>query len=612
MEAEKAVVRADFDLVERNCAAVLSDEPHHHKANILLALAQANTGRLAQARETLEATLSRNPSCPVGLNWLAAVLRAQGEFDEAIRVCRRIVDMAPKDAENHNNLGLSLVAGRRFEEAAKAFAGAQRLDPNQVRYYQNLAIAHQHCSRPGEAETAYRKGLALFPDDASMNAGLGELLFLRDDCKASIPFFRRAVAGEPANENFKVSLAQAVALNDGFDEAEDLARDVLGANPNNARAHAILGSIFQHRGDFSASGEHLRKAIELDPHLVGAYFEFIYGGRFQPENRPLLESIDRLLPLPTLTDHDRLCLRYGLGKAHEDLEEYEEAFEAFKEANHIALRTRRKNKVFRAAEFERRIDRLIERFDSRHFRNTEEWLSEDTPIFIVGMMRSGSTLLEQVLSSHPQVAPGGELMFWPDVFKELPEVPEPDLLTAKEYGFDYLELLEKRAPGSPRVTDKMLDNVLHLGTLAVIFPNAKFICCRRHPVGNCLSLYTTPFRFAQPYLHDMEDIAKAHKQYSRLMDHWLKVIPSDRYAEVWYKDLVGDREATTRRLVEFCGLKWDDSCLRHEANDRIVTTASKWQARQPIYRQSLEKWHHYAPWIDPFLKLLPEEHREAA
>ena len=223
------------------------------------------------------------------------------------------------------------------------------------------------------------------------------------------------------------------------------------------------------------------------------------------------------------------------------------------------------------------------------------------------MPRTGSTITDQILSSHPAVASAGESAFWSTRRTDwgLAQNAVPDSGTLARAVEDYCALLRGVDPNARRVVDKALMNFEMLHLIRLTFPDARIIHCRRHPVDTCLSIYFTNFGDRHPYASHRADLVFRYQQYERLMAHWRSILPPDRFTEVDYEKLVTDREAETRRLVAFIGLEWDDACLAPEKNERVVRTASVWQARQPVYQTSVERWRRYEPWLGELRDLLP-------
>ena len=225
-------------------------------------------------------------------------------------------------------------------------------------------------------------------------------------------------------------------------------------------------------------------------------------------------------------------------------------------------------------------------------------------------MRSGTTLAEQILSSHPEVGGAGELLFWPENAGSSEKVFDPngelDTTRLQNLTRDYLDLLGRLAPGKPHVVDKMNTNYLLLGLLHVALPDARVIHMRRHPVDTCLSIWATPVARDVDLCGDKGNVVFAYRQYLRVMAHWRSMLPADRLLDVQYEELVSDREAVTRRMVEFCGLDWDEACMRPEENVRSVKTPSVWQVRQPVYKTSMARWKKYEPWLGPFAELFDD------
>ena len=285
-------------------------------------------------------------------------------------------------------------------------------------------------------------------------------------------------------------------------------------------------------------------------------------------------------------------LHYALGKSHADLGRYETAMRHYDEANRVALVVL---KPFDREAHALQVDRTIGLY-SRLAASSAP--AGQTPVFIVGVMRSGTTLVEQIVSSHPEVAGGGELGFWLDRTSELLDGPDLELLRAR-YGAE----LARVGGGSALVTDKMPHNYELLGPIYLAFPCARFIYIKRDPIDTCLSIYTTPFDNSPGFGHDKANIAFFYREHLRLMAHWRSVLPAESLLEISYEELVADREGTARRMIEFLGLEWDDACLHHERNERPIYTSSMWQARQPVYNSSLGRWRRFEPWLGELLAL---------
>ena len=304
-------------------------------------------------------------------------------------------------------------------------------------------------------------------------------------------------------------------------------------------------------------------------------------------------------------------IQFGLGKAFDDIGEYEQAIRRYNGAN--ALRARSAH--FDRAAIARRYDDLIASYDAEDLASSAYRRplrdEDDVPVFIVGLPRSGTTLAEQILSSHPAVAAGGELQFWRVRALELRRFVSgaPDPAALSQAADDYFALLRGVGPTAKRVTDKAPLNYEELGLIRLALPGARIVHCRRNPVDTALSIYFTEFASSLGFAFDRGDIVFMYRQYERLMAHWRRILPPDKLLELDYERLVADREAQTRRLVAFAGLEWDDACLEHERNARIVRTASVWQARQPIYTTSVGRWRRYEPWLGELRELLPKAER---
>jgi hypothetical protein len=325
-------------------------------------------------------------------------------------------------------------------------------------------------------------------------------------------------------------------------------------------------------------------------------------------DRPLLEGM--LAQLERCQgSRDRAILHFAIAKTFDDLKDYESALRHYDDGNRIErLRLKSAGRVLDPAQHVASVDQVIATFTRDFFaRHADLGSSSDLPVLIVGMPRSGTTLVERILSSHPRVGAGDELRYW-----SLEGAAEMDqesftcsAANVQSLSQGYLGLLRSIDPHALRVTDKMPQNFMRLGLVHLALPKARIIHCLRNPIDTCLSIYFTHFGLLQDFAFDRAAIVFYYEQYQRLMAHWRNVLPRDCFLEIDYEELVAEPEPLTRKLIEFCGLDWDDACLRPEHNKRSITTASMWQARQAVYTKSAGRWRRYEPWLGEFRRFLP-------
>jgi hypothetical protein len=389
------------------------------------------------------------------------------------------------------------------------------------------------------------------------------------------------------------------------DAAEELMRRAIGLHPHNSHARGLMGTILMRLGRFHDAAAHFELSLALDRRQTAAYHGLVHVKKMTERDRPLLAQMEWTLRETKLAEDGQTDLHFGLGKAYDDLGEYENAIRHFDQGN----RLKHQCTTFDRTLFARVVDGAIAGFTREFFsRNAGLGSDWEAPILIVGMPRSGTTLVEQILSTHPEVAGGGELTFWGERASSFRTnaVREIDPAWVQEAAHDYRALLTAFSATAQRVTDKRPTNFLFLGLVHAVFPRARVIHCRRHPVDTCLSIYFQNFASRMDFAYDREDMVHSYRHYLRLMAHWRNMLPADRLLDIQYEELVADREAVTRKLVAFCGLDWNDACLRSDRNRRAVQTASLWQVRQPIYRTSVSRWQRYEPWLGAFKSLLPK------
>jgi tetratricopeptide (TPR) repeat protein len=533
-----------------------------------------------------------------------------GKSGEALRSLQAAVRLVPDDADILARFGYSLLLTRNLRQAVEVLRRAIALRPDAAEVHEHLGVALQLIGDDESAIASYREAVRLSPDLGRAQGQLGELLFAKGRRSEAATALGRASAIEPGTPRARYLGALAHFAMDRLGEAEEELRQALALDPSNDKALQLLGLILQLAGQAKESEALFERAIQVDPLSANAYNGLVTSRKFTETDRPWIERILSQLEstdwqrkfAPVEVERRRMTLHFAAGKVMDDLGDYAAAMKQFDAANRI----RRGLVPFNREAVERRVDRFIKRFTPEHLANRATIGNDDrTPILIVGLPRSGTSLLERIVSSHPEVRGRGELDFWNECGPRWADA-EPVALAkvADQLRGDYLRLLRGGAPDTIRATDKMPFNFYWVGLVHLLFPNAIILHCRRNPADACLSIYMTLFAVVWDFQSSMADLSTYHRLYSRLMDHWRAVIPSNRLMDVDYEDIVGEPEKTARSVIEFCGLDWNPACLHPEKNRQAVATASHWQARQPIYRSSVERWRHYEPWIGELRELI--------
>jgi tetratricopeptide (TPR) repeat protein len=532
-------------------------------------------------------------------------LLLEGRLPAAISALRRATELDAQDAGSHHMLGRALLQSGRLVEAAASLKLAVTLQDDLAAAHHDLAVALDRQSLDLEAMAAYREAVRRAPDLAEGHSRLGELLEAAGDIEGAAQSFRRAAAGMPDTPEGRLNSARALTLEGSFREAETELRQAIALDPLSDLLHKCLADCLSKQGRFEEAIAACDRALAINPLQVPAHLIAVQARKCTQADQPRLDRMLSTLGQPSVDDEDRVFLHFAIGKMLDDLGEYRDAMRHFDQANSIKRRSARFDREL----FSGHVDWLVRRFTPAFFAANAAFAVEDeTPLLVVGMPRSGTTLVEQILSSHPRIAAGGELLFWTKRTTGWGTASAAYLTaaSARDLSGDYLGLLRRIGPTAARVTDKVPFNLFQLGLIHLLLPNARIVHCRRHPVDTCLSMYSTHFKDKFEFVSDKADLAFAYRQYARLMDHWRAVLPPGRLLEVDYEKLIVDREAVTRRLIAFTGLEWHKACLAPERNKRAVTTSSLWQVRQPVYATSIERWRLYEPWLGELRRLLPE------
>ncbi len=550
---------------------------------------------VAPTPEVKDAAPADGESAAAYLN-LARGYMGAGRVGDAIQAWRQATRLDPSNHTAWFDLGSTLMQVGRLVDAIGAFRRGIAAKPDWAPAHHMLGVALEQQGNEVQAMAALRRAVTLSPKLADAHARIGTICLSLSRRPEAISSLRRASTIAPQTDLGKLALAKALVAEERQSEAEQVLRRMLTRSPDHFDARKMLGDVLSYAGKFEEAGQEYERAINTGRQPVSAYHSLVMSRKMTEADRPIVEGMQRTLQRGRLADFPLMILHFSLGKALDDLKEYETAIRHFDAANLMRHRTAKLDRPRLASQF----DELIERFTPEYFASHAALGSDDeTPLMVLGMPRSGTTLTEQIISSHPAVAGGGELPFWleagPPWDTNRPRSLAPENM--QRLAREYLEVLRDIGPDTARVTDKMPPNFMWIGLIHMVFPKARIIHCKRNPIDTCLSIFSTYFTARMDFAADRGDLAFFYRQYLRLMDHWRQVLPSDVYYETVYEDLIADREDRSRELIRFCGLDWDEACLVPEQNERAVRTASVWQARQPVYKTQVERWRRYEPWL---------------
>jgi len=618
-----------------------------------VALYHANLGEMCRLAKRIDEAIAEgkraleiNPDYADALSNLGIAYYEQDKFEDALSCYERAIELRPEFVEAHSNRGNALRALKRIDDAIVAYRRALDLRPNFADAWNNLATSLRDLKKPDEAETAYRRALSLKPDDPEMLDSLALALKDLHREEEAEQTLRRSLAIEPRNEKTLLYLStllleahktdeakslieQAYALNPknhdvlnmmgriAFDQGElDLALDyhrrALEIKPDLADALNNMGNVLKELGKLEEAHEAYLKSLALEPKITGVYVNLADSKKFAPDD-PHLAAMEALAEGgDPLSDTDQLQLDFALAKAYADTKQHRRSFEHLLRGN-----------AGKRAQIKYDEPAVIELFDRIEAVFTPEAIARRAavgdptrvPIFVIGMPRSGTTLIEQILASHPDVHGAGELKTMNDVVNEVrsgdgPVIPFPEFVPSldakalRQIASRYLAGVRKHSPDAKHITDKMPSNYYFAGLIHLAMPNAVIIHSVRDPVDTCISCFSKLFTAEQNHTYDLAELGRYHRRYRQLMAHWHRVLPKDRILDVRYEEVVDDLETQARRIIAHCGLPWSDACLSFHETDRPVRTASATQVRQPIYRTAIGRWRVYEEFLDPLLTAL--------
>ncbi len=648
--AEACRAAGDARGAVEHCRRALQLDPHFMQAKTNLGLALMAAGQVEEAVLAFNEALAANARDALTHNNLANALRMLNRDEQALAEFRKAVELEPASAEFQSNLGQFLLELGRIDEAETHCRHAVRLAPNLASAHSNLGNVLREQRRLEEAIACYQEALRLRPDLAIVHNNMGQALQEQGGKLAeAVKWYEQSIKLDPRSARALCNLASALDENEQKENAKALFQRALEIDPRYPEAHFGLAGHLRDEGNLADARRHFEKALELKPRYalacvalsgmsseLGQFDEALKLARraleIDPQCAPAIGSLSAALKdkLPDadaqyarqllqnakyLSEGARCTLHYALGAACDARKEYEAAASHLEQANALCKTGWTKYRGgYKPEEHEQFIDGMLQAFDKAHFERVAGMGSaSELPVFVLGLPRSGTTLLEQILASHPLVHGAGELKLMRDAFESIPAqfgekgqplsfVPRLQAAQIKRIADEHLRKLESLGGGRQRVVDKMPDNYLYLGLILTLHPRAKIIHSRRDLRDTAFSSWLTHFSQLR-WACDKQWIRHRYEQYLRLMRHWREVLPG-RFIEVDYEDTVADLEAVARRIIAHAGLEWDERCLAFHENKRPVRTASLAQVRQPIYTKSKGRWANYEPWLGEWFSQL--------
>ena len=622
----------DAVMAEKICRRTIKEVSNSDpNIQVLLCVALIRQGRSGSAVKRLKHILRSFPDFPPAVEELGNALLAQNKPDQAIDAFQQALKINPENAAVMIKLGKIYSKLGRKDEANEMYQSALALEPTKER----VATAAQAFARgqTEEAEKICRQVLREHPNEVDamrLLASIANKLEQRDD---AIVLLERAVELKPKFAGAWADLAETYTESEKFGEALDAVQRVIKLQPNMPFGHMIRGSILGKKDDHEGAINAFKEALEIEPEHIGSnmglgntlktigrYDEAVKSYKKCIEAQPLfseaywslanlktysfdddeIKNMEKHVQSQDLTPASKAFFHIAIANAKEKQMKYGEAWYHFHTGNEL----RRTSEIYDSVTTQVTHDALIETFDEEFVNSTKgSGCQSDAPIFILGLPRSGSTLIEQILASHSQVEGTREL---PDISllgrrltkSKPPGIKYPDAVKhmtdeeKTEYGESYLETSKRYRTDKPRFIDKMPNNFAHIGFIKTILPNAKIINAKRHPLDSCVSSFKQLFYKGQSWSYDLFEIGEYYLEYERMMDHWHSLYPGEIY-DIQYENIVNNQEDESRALIEYCGLDWEDSCLKFYENKRSVNTASSEQVRQPIYKGAMYAWKNY-------------------
>jgi tetratricopeptide (TPR) repeat protein len=586
---------------------LIKDRKNIHALN-LMGMLCVNSLRPDEAVIYLTLALKQSPNNPETHANIALAFKDQGNFDKAIHHFRQSLQLNPDNPVVRNNLGNVFRETGRPRDAIKTYERALKLDPSFAECWSNLAAALNEAEQRDAALRAVEHALRLEPDMAQAHNNKGDILLARARYEGALACYRKATDLNPKYVAAMINMAKTQRDSDDPDGALETLTRVLKIEPSNPEAHHAMGVLLEQMGKPERAADSFKAAINVAPGMsIAHYYLAQLKGRDCSDDE--LEAMLKLWERETMLPNDRMFLAFGIARAHEQRNDYDTAFQFLDQGNRIKAQ----QQPYDDTETKKFVDGLVTNAESTAERlGFESGWDDSRPVFILGMPRSGTSLTEQILASHSEVAGAGELSYAYDTAHRIREITGQSFpgnmqsLNATqlaELGRYYMSRHRDENLAHRYVVDKTPLNFQYIGLLGLALPRARFIHCHRNPVQNCFSIHKIPFDKKQAYAHSLEALGMYYNLYWRMMQRWKTLFPG-RILDVRYEDTVADTERQGRRILQFLELPFENTILDFYKTRRLVKTPSASQVRQPIYADALESWRKYEKHMGPLLQAL--------
>lgn len=603
-----------YDSADEFFRRVLISDPNSGDAHHLLGVIAMERKRREMTFEHLLRAIELNPDAPAYQNSLGVAYVRDGQFAAGIHHFWQAIAGQPDYFDAMKNLLIALQDIGQFQEVIRVSNRALKLNPESGEVIFQRARALHSLDRLDDAMEGYEKALEYLPNHVPSLTEIGFGWLDRDEPEKALPFFERSIELGPTNVRGLDGLGHVYELQGNTDKAITTWERAVELNSDAPPILTSLGVTCVQVGRIDEGRKRLERVLEISPQNAEAFLALSQSAKIQ-EGDPLIVKLESLITRYTIPPEARSKMHFALGKAYEDTGRFEEAFDQYKRGNQL----KRQLIHHEAEQLRVQINSLMTYFTDERFKSYDSRFADDStiPIFVVGMPRSGTTLVEQIIASHPEVHGAGELPFVERMVRRMPAGVKPktafpqclDVLSpeaGKKLATEHISRLHYMAPEVQHVVDKMPKNLVHVGLIRLLWPNAKIVHCVRDYRDIAMSCFFRYFARGQPFSWDLSELGDYCRHHAKLCKHWHRVLGTKIYPS-HYEELTGNQEQKTRELIEYLELPWSDSCLQFHQTDRRIKT-NPLQVRKPIYQTSVAKWKKYEPWIGDFLEALGSEH----